>query len=384
MSKISIQNKDHLLMIGFVAAVALGPLIMAPIGGGYPDLLQKFAIFGIFAIGFNILFGLTGYLSFGHAAFLGVGSYTAVWTFKLLTMNVIPALILSTLFAGVFALLIGFIVLRRSGIYFSILTLAFAQMSYNLAYSVLTPITNGETGLQLRLQDARVLDGLFGIERGEGLPSTSLFGMSMSGWSGYYFCGVILIVMFYISLRIYRSAFGMMLRAVKSNQQRMAYTGLNTRPYTLAAFVISGMYAGLAGGLLAITDPLAGAERMQWTASGEVVLMTILGGTGTLLGPVIGAGVIKYFENIFSSFNEGILMEAFSFLPEMLQHAVVTVTGLFVGEGWHLTLGMLFMVIVIFLPGGLMEGFARIGHLIERLRKPKPVTTTEPETAPSE
>ena len=307
MSKISIQNKDHLLMIGFVAAVALGPLIMAPIGGGYPDLLQKFAIFGIFAIGFNILFGLTGYLSFGHAAFLGVGSYTAVWTFKLLTMNVIPALILSTLFAGVFALLIGFIVLRRSGIYFSILTLAFAQMSYNLAYSVLTPITNGETGLQLRLQDARVLDGLFGIERGEGLPSTSLFGMSMSGWSGYYFCGVILIVMFYISLRIYRSPFGMMLRAVKSNQQRMAYTGLNTRPYTLAAFVISGMYAGLAGGLLAITDPLAGAERMQWTASGEVVLMTILGGTGTLLGPVIGAGVIKYFENIFSSFNEGIL-----------------------------------------------------------------------------
>ena len=241
MSKISIQNKDHLLMIGFVAAVALGPLIMAPIGGGYPDLLQKFAIFGIFAIGFNILFGLTGYLSFGHAAFLGVGSYTAVWTFKLLTMNVIPALILSTLFAGVFALLIGFIVLRRSGIYFSILTLAFAQMSYNLAHSVLTPITNGETGLQLRLQDARVLDGLFGIERGEGLPSTSLFGMSMSGWSGYYFCGVILIVMFYISLRIYRSPFGMMLRAVKSNQQRMAYTGLNTRPYTLAAFVISGM-----------------------------------------------------------------------------------------------------------------------------------------------
>jgi ABC-type branched-subunit amino acid transport system permease subunit len=278
MSKINVKNKDHLLLIGFAIVVALAPIIFAPIGGGYPDLLQKFAIFGIFAIGFNILFGLTGYLSFGHAAFLGVGSYTAVWTFKLLTMNVIPALILSTLFAGVFALLIGFIVLRRSGIYFSILTLAFAQMSYNLAYSVLTPITNGETGLQLTLNDARVLDGLFGVSRGEGLPSTSLFGMSMSGWSGFYFCGVMLVIMFYISLRIFRSPFGMMLRAVKSNQNRMSYTGLNTRPYTLAAFVISGMYAGLAGGLMAITDPLAGAERMQWTASGEVVLMTILGG----------------------------------------------------------------------------------------------------------
>ncbi len=384
MIKFNVKNKDHMLLIGFVIAVALAPMIFAPIGAGYPDLLQKFAIFGIFAIGFNILFGLTGYLSFGHAAFLGVGSYTAVWTFKLLTMNVIPALILSTLFAGVFALLIGFIVLRRSGIYFSILTLAFAQMSYNLAYSVLTPITNGETGLQLTQGDARVLDGLFGVARGEALPSTSLFGMSMSGWSGYYFCGVILIIAFYISIRIFRSPFGMMLRAVKSNQNRMSYTGLNTRPYTLAAFVISGMYAGLAGGLMAITDPLAGAERMQWTASGEVVLMTILGGTGTLLGPVIGAGVIKYFENIFSSFNEGILMEAFSFLPEMLQHALVSFTGLFVGEGWHLTLGALFMVIVIFLPGGLMEGIARIGNVIRRWRKPKPAATTEADAAVSE
>jgi len=128
----------------------------------------------------------------------------------------------------------------------------------------------------------------------------------------------------------------------------------------MAAFVISGMFAGLAGGLMAVTDPLAGAERMQWTASGEVVLMTILGGSGTLLGPVIGAGAIKYFENIFSSFNEGILMRFFDFLPETLQHAAVSLTSLFVGEGWHLTLGALFMLIVIFLPGGLMEGVMRI------------------------
>jgi ABC-type branched-subunit amino acid transport system permease subunit len=379
-----VNKSDLLLLLGFSAVVALAPIIFAPIGGGYPDLLQKFAIFGIFAIGFNILFGLTGYLSFGHAAFLGVGSYTAVWTFKLMTMNVIPALILSTLFAGLFAYAIGFIVLRRSGIYFSILTLAFAQMSYNLAYSVLTPITNGETGLQLRINDARALDALFGVVYGEALPSPSLFGMSMFGWSGYYFCGVVLIIMFYISLRIFRSPFGLMLLAVKSNQNRMSYTGLNTRPYTLAAFVVSGMYAGLAGGLMAITDPLAGAERMQWTASGEVVLMTILGGTGTLLGPVIGATVIKYFENIFSSFNEGILMNAFSFLPEPLQHAVVAVTGLFVGEGWQLTLGTLFMIIVIFLPGGLMEGFSRIGKLIDRWRRPKPNASNEAEAASPE
>jgi ABC-type branched-subunit amino acid transport system permease subunit len=184
----------------------------------------------------------------------------------------------------------------------------------------------------------------------------------MTGYPGFYFCAVLLIVCFFISIRIFRSPFGMMLRAVKSNQNRMNYTGLNTRPYTLAAFVISGMYAGLAGGLLAVTDPLAGAERMQWTASGEVVLMTILGGAGTLLGPIIGAGVIKYFENIFSSFNDGILMKAFDFLPDTLQHVVVSITAVFVGEGWHLTLGALFMLIVIFLPGGLMEGFDRLKH----------------------
>ncbi len=354
------QKGDLLLLLGFALLVAFGPVIMEPFGAGYPDLMQKFAIFGIFAMGFNILFGLTGYLSFGHAVFLGVGSYTAVWSFKLFTMNVIPAIFLATLLGGLFALLIGFITLRRSGIYFSILTLAFAQMSYNLAYSVLTPITNGETGLQLRGHDLRMVDALFGIQHGPGLPSTSLFGLSMSGWSGYYFCAVVMIVMFYISMRIFRSPFGMMLRAVKSNQNRMNYTGLNTRPYTLAAFVISGMYAGLAGGLLAITDPLAGAERMQWTASGEVVLMTILGGSGTLLGPVIGAGAIKYLENIFSAFNDSILMQVFAFLPETLQHAAVSVAGLFVGEGWHLTLGAMFMLIVIFLPGGLMEGANRL------------------------
>ena len=366
MNFITTNRKDLLLLVGFIIVVLTGPIIFAPFGAGYPDLLQKFAIFGIFALGFNILFGLTGYLSFGHAAFLGVGSYTAVWTFKLFSMNPLPAIILATLMGGLFAAAIGFISLRRSGIYFSILTLAFSQMSYNLAYSVLTPITNGETGLQLNQADPRVLDVMFGRDYGAVLPSSDLFGLSMTGYPGFYFCGAVLIICFYISMRIFRSPFGLMLRAVKSNQERMNYTGLNTRPYALTAFVISGMYAGLAGGLLAVTDPLAGAERMQWTASGEVVLMTILGGAGTLLGPVIGAGVIKYFENIFSAFNDNILMSAFSFLPETLQHFAVSVTSLFVGEGWHLTLGALFMLIVIFLPGGLMEGFNRLKNRLGR------------------
>ena len=379
-SKTSLNN--FLLMLLVTGVVLAAPIIFEPFGAGYPDLLQRFAIFGIFAVGFNILFGLTGYLSFGHAAFLGVGSYTAVWSFKLLTMNVVPAIFFSVLLTGLFALIIGYISLRRSGIYFSILTLAFAQMSYNLAYSVLTPITNGETGLQLSLQDPRILDAK---NIAGGLPNTNFFGYTMNQTNtyeffgtayqfnvGYYVCGVVLILMFYIAMRIFQSPFGMMLKAIKSNQTRMKYTGFDTRPYLIWAFVISGMYAGLAGALLSITDPLAGAERMQWTASGEVVLMTILGGVGTMIGPVLGAALIKYLENIFSAINTGELTRMLSWVPEGMQDFAVSTVGLFVGDGWHLTLGLMFMIVVVFLPGGIMEGVRRIARLFSR-RKAGPV-----------
>ena len=383
------KNNDKMLLTIFVIAVLLGPIVMAPFGASYPDLLQRFAIFGIFAIGFNILFGLTGYLSFGHAAFLGVGSYSAVWMFKLLSFNVVPALILAVIVSALFALLIGFISLRRSGIYFSILTLAFAEMMFRLAYSVLTPITNGETGLQVYSNDPQYLMGENGI------TTTHLFGMKMNevflrfdflGWEaqfnyGYYFAAIFLIIAFYISVRIFRSPFGMMLRAVKSNQNRVNYTGLNARPYTLAAFVISGMYAGLAGGLLACMDPLAGAERMQWTASGEVVLMTILGGAGTLLGPVLGASFIKYFEAIFSKINDQVLHAWFAFLPDGLENAIVWVMHFFVGKGWSLTLGTLFMLIVIFLPGGLLDGATRIIKWLRGLGKKQVDDNSTPASA---
>ena len=394
-----LHKKDASLLILVAALIVLAPFLlnpfpegsaMAQFNAGYPDLMQRFVIFGIFAIGFNILFGLTGYLSFGHAAFLGVGSYSAVWMFKLLSMNVIPAIILAVITAGIFALIIGYVSLRRSGIYFSILTLAFAQMSFALAYSVLTPITGGETGLQLALDDPRILDG---VSDSNNIPVPGLFGLEMrdsaelvlGSWVftfniGYYFCGVIMLVAFYLAIRIFRSPFGMMLRAIKSNQNRLNYTGLNPRPYTLAAFVISGMYAGLAGGLMAAMDPLAGAERMFWTASGEVVLMTILGGVGTLIGPVLGAGMIKYMENILSKINSDILHGWFAFLPDGLEDLVVALIYPFIGKGWHLTLGILFMLVVIFLPGGLVEGGQRIARMLKgkKADDSKKSATTEP------
>ena len=394
-----LTKKDAKLFIVVIVLALLAPFILNPFpegsalaqfNGGYPDLMQRLVIFGIFAIGFNILFGLTGYLSFGHAAFLGVGSYAAIWMMKLLTMNVIPAILISVLVAGLFSLLVGWISLRRSGIYFSILTLAFAQMSYSLAYSVLTPITGGETGLQPKVDDPRILDGaladgetpranLFGLEMG------SSFELSMGGWvftfnAGYYIAAIVMLLAFYLSIRIFRSPFGMMLRAVKSNQQRVNYTGLNAKPYTLAAFVISGMYAGLAGGLLVAMDTQVGAERMFWTASGEVVLMTILGGAGTLIGPVLGAGFIKYMENIVSKINKSVLEQWFAFMPDGIEDVLITIVYPFVGKGWHLTLGVLFMLVVIFLPGGLVQGGQKIGAMLKR-KKPaddKPDGKTTP------
>jgi len=382
---LGLNKKDTFLLFAVAVLVACAPILlnpfpegsaMAQFNAGYPDLMQRFVIFGIFAVGFNILFGLTGYLSFGHAAFLGAGSYAGVWMLKLLTVNVIPAILISTVVAGLFAVFIGFISLRRSGIYFSILTLAFAQMSFALAASVLTPITGGETGLQTSLDDPRILDG---ANTSGNIPAPNLFGLEMSdslqinlaGWLwtfnvGYYLAGVVLLVAFYIAIRIFRSPFGLMLRAIKSNQQRLTYTGINTRPYMLACFVISGMYAGLAGGLMVAMDPLAGAERMQWTASGEVVLMTILGGIGTLIGPVLGAGLIKYFENIFSKIHENLLHQWFAFLPDGAEDFVVAIIYPFIGKGWHLTLGLMFMAVIIFLPGGLVELGQRISRKLSR------------------
>ena len=393
-----LDKKDTTLLLAVAVLTLLAPFILNPFpegsglaqfNAGYPDLMQRFVIFGIFAVGFNILFGLTGYLSFGHAAFLGIGSYATVWMFKLLGYSIIPGIALAIVVSGLFALAIGYVSLRRSGIYFSILTLAFAQMSFALAYSVLTPITNGETGLQVYTDDPQVLMGenspivphLFGIEM------NSTYKLDVGPWlfqfnAGYYFCAVVMLVVVYLAIRIFRSPFGLMLRAVKSNQQRMGYTGLNTRPYTLAAFVISGMYAGLAGGLMASMDPLAGAERMQWTASGEVVLMTILGGAGTLIGPILGAGFIKYFENIFSKINDTILHQWFAVLPDWIENPLVWIIHPFIGKGWHLTLGLLFMLVVIFLPGGLVEGGQRLlGWIRGDKKKAKDsdaATTTEP------
>lgn len=400
---LGLNKKDTLLFICVTFLVLAAPILLNPFptnsafsqfNAGYPALMQRFVIFGILVIGFNILFGLTGYLSFGHAAFLGVGSFAAVWMFKLLSYNIVPAILLSVIVAGLFSVVIGYVALRRSGIYFSILTLAFAQMMYAIAYSDLigklfgTIVTNGETGLQVYLDDPQILMSagdptlphLFGWEM------NSSFTWSVGGWNfvfqnGYYLAGLMMLISFYIAIRIFRSPFGLILRSIKSNQQRLNYTGVSTRPYMLTAFVISGMYAGLAGGLMSAMDPLTGAERMFWTASGEIVIMSILGGVGTLIGPILGAGAIKYMENIVSTINDNVVAGWFAFLPDGLTDFLVTIIHPFIGKGWHLTLGLVFMGVVIFLPGGLVELGQRIGGLF---RRKKPSDSTSGATTPAE
>jgi ABC-type branched-subunit amino acid transport system permease subunit len=399
---LGMNKNDTILFVVVCLMVLFAPILLNPFptngalsqfNAGYPALLQRFVIFGILVIGFNILFGLTGYLSFGHAAFLGVGSFAAVWMFKLLSYNIGPALVLSVIVAGLFSVVIGYVSLRRSGIYFSILTLAFAQMMYSIAYSDLvgkvigTPITNGETGLQVYNDDPQIL-------LGNGPTTPHLFGLEMNGsftwnigdWSfvfqnGYYLAGLFMIASFYLAIRIFRSPFGLMLRSIKSNQHRLNYTGISTRPYMLTAFVISGMYAGLAGGLLAAMDPLTGAERMFWTASGEIVIMSILGGVGTLIGPILGAGVIKYMENIVSTINDTVVHGWFAFMPDGLENFFVAIVHPVIGKGWHLTLGLVFMAVVIFLPGGLVELGQRIGS---KFRRKKSSDASDGATTPAE
>lgn len=211
---LGLGSKDTTLLLIVFALVVLAPFIlnpfpegsaMAQFNAGYPDLMQRFVIFGVFAIGFNILFGLTGYLSFGHAAFLGVGSYAAMWSMKLFTLNVIPGILFAIVVAGLFAAAVGFISLRRSGIYFSILTLAFAQMSYALAYSVLTPLTGGETGLQIKSTDnpllSTVAEGEIGRANLFGAQMGSSYEMAVGNWLftfnlGYYIAAAFMLVAF--------------------------------------------------------------------------------------------------------------------------------------------------------------------------------------------
>ena len=329
--------RGEVVPVAVFAAIALTMPLWFPLIGGYEGLDTKIMIFAIFVIGFDLLLGFTGYLSFGHAAFFGTSAYTTGLMLLHVTPEIIPAMLASLLVTLLLSGAIGLLLTRRTGIYFAILTLAFAAMLYRAALSIFSDWTGGDNGLT-------------------GIPTPQLFGVHMQGMYVFLLTAVLAIFGFWLALRIARSPFGLMLRAIKSNQERLSYTGVDVSRYKLAGFIISALYGGVAGSLMIIYEPYVATHFLHWSMSGEVVIMTVLGGVGTLYGPVIGAAFMLYFENVMSAV---------------------------IGEQWLLVLGVLFVLIVMFLPGGFVDGGRRLrAWLRTRRRGGERTTETAPKAAP--
>ena len=268
--------KSRLLVAALVFVLAL----IAPFGI-YPIFLMKALCFALFAVAFNLLLGYGGLLSFGHAAFFGMASY--VTGHAMTRWGVTPeiAILAGTLVAGLMGLGFGYIAIRRQGIYFAMVTLALAQMVY--FFCLQAPFTHGEDGIQA-------------------IPRGRLFGLVPldDPRTLYYFVLAVFALGCWIVWRAVHSPFGQVLRAIRENEPRATSLGYRTRHYKLMAFVLSAALAGLAGGTKALVFQLASLTDVHWHTSGVVVLMSLLGGMGTVLGPVAGAFVVTIIENAFA------------------------------------------------------------------------------------
>ena len=252
--------------------LVIGPTII------YPVFLMKALCFALFACAFNILLGFTGLLSFGHAAFLGMASYGSAHAAKVWGFTPELAILFGTAIAMALGLVIGMLTIRSRGIYFANITLAFAQMVF--FFCLQAKFTGGEDGIQ-------------SVNRGK------LFGLIslQSDMVMYVFVAIVFFLSFLLIYRIIHSPFGQVLRAVRENEARATSLGYKVEQYKLAAFVLSATLVGLAGAVKALVFQLASLTDVSWQMSGEVVLMTLLGGVGTIFGPAVGAFVIVSMEN---------------------------------------------------------------------------------------
>ena len=255
-----------------IAFFVLGPLVI------YPVFLMKVMCFALFACAFNLLLGFAGLLSFGHAMFLGMAGYTAAHAAKVWGLTPELAILSGTVASCVLGLVSGMIAIRRQGIYFAMITLALAQMVY--FFCVQAPFTHGEDGIQA-------------------VPRGKLFGLlDLSDVRAMYaLVFVIFVGGFLLIYRIIHSPFGQVLKAIRENEPRAISLGYDTDRYKLLAFVLSATLSGLAGATNALVFQLAALNAVYWTMSGEVVLMTLVGGMGTIFGPVAGALVVLAMEN---------------------------------------------------------------------------------------
>lgn len=267
-----------------VYAVVLAGLVAAPWLGAYPIFLMKCLCFALFACAFNLLVGFTGLLSFGHAMFFGVAAYIGAHTAKVWGLTPELAILAATLGAALLGLLTGWLAVRRQGIYFAMVTLALSQMVYFLC--VQAPFTFAEDGIQ-------------SVPRGYLLGWVDLSNdMAM-----YFFVLAIFVLGFAVIHRTVHSPFGQVLKSIRENESRALSLGYEVNHYKLMAFVLSAALAGLAGATKALALGLATLTDVQWQMSGEVVLMTLLGGMGTIAGPVVGASIIIAIQNYLSGFG---------------------------------------------------------------------------------
>ncbi len=267
------SNKS--LWVAFAIMVAV--FAIAPIWV-YPVFLMKVMCFAIFACAFNLLLGFGGLLSFGHAMFLGLAGYTSAHAAKVWGVNPELAIVIGTLSSMALAYVVGSLAIRRQGIYFAMITLALAQMIF--FFCLQAPFTGGEDGIQA-------------------VPRGRLFGLIdlADNINMYVFVLAIFLASFLFIWRVVHSPFGQILKAIREHQDRATSLGYDTDRYKLLAFVISGALAGTAGACKALVFQLASLTDVHWSMSGEVVLMTLLGGMGTLFGPVAGAAVIVTMQN---------------------------------------------------------------------------------------
>ncbi|HEU4986953.1 MAG TPA: branched-chain amino acid ABC transporter permease [Rhizobiaceae bacterium] len=264
-----------LIAVGIVALVA-APFFF------YPIFLMKLLCFALFACAFNLLLGYTGLLSFGHAAFFGGAAYFTAHAVKVWGWTPEAGVLLGVAGAAVLGLVMGFLAIRRQGIYFAMITLALAQMFF--FFCLQAPFTHGEDGIQ-------------GVPRGELL---GLIDLRMPTNMYYFVLAVFLIGVFAI-WRIVNSPFGMILKSIRENENRAISLGYSVQRYKLAAFVMSAVLAGLAGSVKALVFQFATLTDVGWQMSGEVILMTLLGGIGTMVGPIVGAALVVTLQNYLAT-----------------------------------------------------------------------------------
>jgi branched-chain amino acid transport system permease protein len=267
------ERRAHRIVFGVMLAI----LVLAP-AVVYPVFMMKVMCFALFACAFNLLLGFGGLLSFGHAMFLGAAGYASAHAAKVWGLTPELAILFGTLCAALLSVGAGLLAIRRQGIYFAMITLALAQMVY--FFSLQAKFTGGEDGIQ-------------------GVPRGMLFGLVNLNDQRFMYAFVLLIFLagFALIYRAVHSPFGQVLKAIRENEPRAISLGYDTDRYKLLAFVLSGTLAGLAGATKAQVFQLASLTDVHWSMSGEVVLMTLLGGMGTVFGPVVGAAVIITMQN---------------------------------------------------------------------------------------